>query len=119
MLLNTRKAIHALFYLSFIKNKNKNSKTQQQSLSLPVAMASRLNSTLSLPFGMPSWESNKRLQAQGILILTFCFLVLFFFFFFFLFKIHFKWEEGFYSCKTMLGNTRSNISICYFIYVCL
>ena len=97
MLLNTRKAIHALFYLSFIKNKNKNSKTQQQSLSLPVAMASRLNSTLSLPFGMPSWESNKRLQAQGILILTFflntwfCFV----FFFFLLFKIHFKWEDGF------------------------
>ena len=46
-------------------------------------MANRLNSTLSLPFGMPSWESNKRLQAQGILILTFCFLVLFCFFFFF------------------------------------
>ena len=48
-----------------------NLRDRQQSLSLPVAMANRLNSTLSLPFRMPSWESNKRLQAQGILILTF------------------------------------------------
>nr|POE90780.1 ninja-family protein afp2 [Quercus suber] len=43
-----------------------NLRDRQQSLSLPVAMANRLNSTLSLPFGMPSWESNKRLQAQGL-----------------------------------------------------
>ena len=73
-----------MLYFILVKKKNRISKTQQQSLSLFVAMANRLNSTLSLPFGMPSWESNKRLQAQGILILTFCFLVLFFFFFSFL-----------------------------------
>ena len=52
-----------MLYFILVKKKNRISKTQQQSLSLPVAMASRLNSTLSLPFGMPSWESNKRLQA--------------------------------------------------------
>ena len=74
-----------MLYFILVKKKKKNiiSKTQQQSLSLSVAMANRLNSTLSLPFGMPSWESNKRLQAQGILILTFFLNTWFCFVFFF------------------------------------
>ena len=52
-----------LYFILVKKKKKRISETRQQSLSLLVAMANRLNSTLSLPFGMPSWESNKRLQA--------------------------------------------------------